>query len=663
MAYKYLNDNGLKAYTKKVKGALKDLHTPIAISTENTTESKAQNVRNIADFVAKAKAAGIADVNGMAVSCIIDDDYSGVGYFYLCGSGAYMILGVISCDDLSEHYVFCVGDTGAYSENSILTATTNNIVTSSMLDQGARKPIILTPETTEVNEATYQKLLSDDVDVIFKGAYDTFYYVFDVDRNDSVNDIEIRFVNTIGSIDTTDPSDYCFSVVSVYISKNAPHTVTMEFGEHSLSDILDYLGYLGKSVLSPVIQEINLIGTDTERKAKLDKFEADWKALTGASDMTGARFVGNVSVTTDGGDGTIVILNKDADGGYSGLSMTNTIDSAIKKIVVDSSTGSITITPLFSHLEPVEIFTDNSAESKKKNIDNINTYKANLEQLGVDTSKSFQVPYVIGIGDYMGCLYYSENENKYVGVGFEDDTTNVSNIQITSNGEYIETYLALDEDVQSAINLAQAVNAFGAIELKASDNAANKAALTAYKKILTDAGVVTTNGYSVPVRITGNAQEYHGMLNIGTGALLSGIVTDVNENHHYPFNVSTADGAITFDANNYFLEKTSNEVTEMLDAIKYSYTPVPLTATTSTNKTQLDLFLSKVPNAQVMHCTYKGVYAGTLHKIGTDWFGQLVKNTNNYEDCICIKLAANGTVTEGTTSFAQVNAKLDNIIG
>ena len=209
----------------------------------------------------------------------------------------------------------------------------------------------------------------------------------------------------------------------------------------------------------------------------------------------------------------------------------------------------------------------------------------------------------------------------------------------------------------------RSLQAFVAIELKASDNAANKAALTSYKKLLTNAGIRITNGYSVPVRITGNAQEYHGMLNIGTGALLSGIVTDANETHHYPFKVSTTDGAITFDANNYFLEKTSNEVTEMLDAIKYSYTPVPLTATASTNKTQLDLFISKVPNAQVMHCTYKDVYAGTLHKIGTDWFGQLVKNTNSYEDCICIKLVADGTVTEGTTSLSQVNAKLENIIG
>lgn len=66
---------------------------------------------------------------------------------------------------------------------------------------------------------------------------------------------------------------------------------------------------------------------------------------------------------------------------------------------------------------------------------------------------------------------------------------------------------------------------------------------------------------------------------------------------------------------NYFLEKTSNEVTEMLDAIKYSYTPVPLTSAILSNKAQLDVFLSNVPNAQVMHCTYKDVYAGTLHKI------------------------------------------------
>ncbi len=331
-----------------------------------------------------------------------------------------------------------------------------------------------------------------------------------------------------------------------------------------------------------ILQEINLIGTDADRKAKLAKFETDWKALTGASDMKGARFVG--MVTWDyGGDG----MERDAQG----------------------------------------VFTYNAG-------DETGDYEGYF-------------------GVVKGMMFSRESPLAEVKIDLDP----------SRKGEITITPLATQSDVDNVLELANAVKAFGAIELKASDNAANKAALTTYRKILTDAGVSTTNGYSVPVRITGNAQEYHGMLNIGTGALLSGIVTDVNENHHYPFNVSTADGAITFDANNYFLEKTSNEVTEMLDAIKYSYTPVPLTATTLSNKAQLEVFLSKVPNAQVMHVTYKDVYAGTLHKINGDWFGLLVKNTNNYEDALQVKLQADGTLIEGTTSLAQVNAKLDNIIG
>ena len=292
-----------------------------------------------------------------------------------------------------------------------------------------------------------------------------------------------------------------------------------------------------------------------------------------------------------------------------------------------------------------------------------------MEQLGVNTSKGFQIPIENIYSDIIsgGVLFYSPVTGLYTpyrGLLVEADDKVVRYFAITPQGEVIEENgLAFSSALDNVQILAKAVKAFGAIELKAGDNAANKAALTAYLKILTDAGISTTNGYSVPVRITGNAQEYHGMLNIGTGALLSGIVTDVNENHHYPFNVSTADGAITFDANNYFLEKTSNEVTEMLDAIKYSYTPVPLTATTLSNKAQLEVFLSKVPTAQVMHCTYKDVYAGTLHKINGDWFGLLVKNTNNYEDALQVKLQADGTLIEGTTSLAQVNAKLDTIIG
>lgn len=116
MAYKYLNDDGLKAYTKKVKGALKDLHTPIAISTLNTTESNAQNVRNITDFVAKAKAAGITDVDGMSVTCLLSSGYSGVGYLHFV-DGNYTLQGVEIQEELEHSTCFLVWDDGSYKKN------------------------------------------------------------------------------------------------------------------------------------------------------------------------------------------------------------------------------------------------------------------------------------------------------------------------------------------------------------------------------------------------------------------------------------------------------------------------------------------------------------------------------------------------------------------
>ena len=382
--------------------------------------------------------------------------------------------------------------------------------------------------------------------------------------------------------------------------------------------------------------------------------------MTGASDTTGARFVGRVQ----GEDYTGIFTWSIGNAGYVAL-VDGGERSYSMKVYLRPDTGSLVIVPLFSHLEPVEIFTDNSAASKQKNLDNLNAYKANLEELGVGESAQGSIAPIImsNVDDFPSQGFLSIGADLYSGYISNIGGVDYKGISVLSDGEVTFTTFVTSDNLEKVNTLANAVKAFGAIELKASDNAANKAALTAYKKILTDAGISTTNGYSVPVRITGNAQEYHGMLNIGTGALLSGIVTDVNENHHYPFNVSTADGVITFDANNYFLEKTSNEVTEMLDAIKYSYTPVPLTATTLSNKAQLEVFLSKVPSAQVMHCTYKDVYAGTLHKINGDWFGLLVKNTNNYEDALQVKLQADGTLIEGTTSLAQVNAKLDTIIG
>ena len=216
------------------------LNTPIPISTENTPEAKAQNVKNIADYVKKAKAAGIEDVNGMAVTCIIDGDYSGVGYLYSYNGAPIWVTGIITYDEtVSPPTVFIVDNEGWYNERELVIQGVSDQVTSGMLAQGARRPIILTPDTTEVDEETYQKLLSDDVDVMFKDASDVLYYIYDIDKK--VFDLEIRFVATLGSIDTTDPSDYWFSVAYVDISKNAPHTVTTTSSDHSLQDIFNDL--------------------------------------------------------------------------------------------------------------------------------------------------------------------------------------------------------------------------------------------------------------------------------------------------------------------------------------------------------------------------------------------------------------------------------------
>ena len=523
-----------------------------------------------------------------------------------------------------------------------------------------------------------------------------------------------------------------------------------------------------------ILKEIDLTGTDAERKAKLDQFEADWKALTGSDSLDGARFVGRLPATSTGQNNVLLTYNW-ADGEYKGLCSDDSyVNSSVS---VSTTNGSLFIAPLFQHLEAITIYVDNTPEHMQQNLDNIAAYEANLQALGVDTSYGFSfngnangytMQFVnsrhnkpkqfFAIQRYNSNGYFTtiDSDGRYYEESFSASYTlkslNAKSLEAitirTGNTDaiklanktaiegYVNNLKALGVDVtkgyyipfreesgirgfliynpvslvytilgasgdqllcigymdgghvlyttpvqlQKNTNLtttskqivgainevnaaAKGVKALGAIELKADDKAANKTALAAFLKVLTDAGIDTSNGYSTPIRITGNSQEYFGTLNIGTGTLLSGVVTDINESHHYPCNVNISDGELTFSETNYFLEKTSNEVVEMLDAIKYSHTPVPFTETTLSNKAQLEVFLSKVPDAQVMHCTYKGVYAGTLHKINGDWYGMLVKNTNDYADNLNVKLQADGTLIEGTTSVQSINAQLDAING
>lgn len=291
-----------------------------------------------------------------------------------------------------------------------------------------------------------------------------------------------------------------------------------------------------KAKITPVLQEIDLTGSNAHRKAKLDQFEADWKALTGASNLTGARFVGIVSI----GDSLISTLFcwNESDVRYTGVTNGTLEDESLRVVKINATVGTITITPLFSHLEPVTIYTDNTPEHMQANLDNIAAYEANLQALGVaDTPIGVIIP-------------------------------------ITTYGTSLTGYIQ-----------------------KGPDNHRNGFAVYTENTVC----------YEISVRGDGYYKQ--------------------------------------------FVLAYQTEVTEMLDAIKYSYTSVPFTDTTLSNKAQLEVFLSKVPDATVMHCTYKEIWAGTLHKINGDWYGLLVKNTNSPADNINIKLSADGTVI--TSNSAQ----------
>lgn len=374
------------------------LNNPIPISTEDTPEANAQNVKNITDYIEKAKAAGIEDVNGMAVTCIINDAYSGVGY--IMGNTDVAILGIKITDDLVNNTVFIIYG-GVYFERTVIAVGTSNKVDSDMLNEGARKPIILTPDTTEVDEETYQKLLSDDVDVVFKTSTknaNLCTLTYKVDNNE---DYLSLYFTCFSMEDSVIDGLYLYAY-GVKITKTSPHICSIT--ENQNSDFESFLdsSYLNKLTLTPVLQEIDLAGTDADRKAKLDQFAADWKTLTGASDLAGARFVGYFG----GPDNFIGIFTySPLIGGYSAIAMS---DSLSTYQVFISPTGVIMSNSLFYHLEPVVIRTDNTDSDMAYNVAAIKKYIDNLTFLGVYTYYGFTIPVSLTGNEFCGYLICNE---------------------------------------------------------------------------------------------------------------------------------------------------------------------------------------------------------------------------------------------------------------
>ena len=562
---KTLDAAGVKRLIQEIKGANKNLNAPIPISTENTPESMAQNVKNIADYVEKAKAAGIADVNGMAVTCIIDGENSGVGYLYVTNTQV-LICGILAYEDSSVSCISVID--GTYGESPIVVEGHTGQVTSDMLVEGARKPIILTSDTTEVDEETYQKLLSDDVDVVFKD--DEWYIPITLKSTDDLDVIFLDFSLVSCDASALDTFDSVVKDVQISITKKSPHKVTFSYNESSnLDAILQISGYLNKSNLSPVLQEIDLTGTDADRKAKLDQFANNWKTLTGADYLTGARFVGKFGITEDVERNVTGIMTYSAgdtateanDNCFYGICNGYSFSKQKSQIAVKVSCtdGSLTITPLFSHLEAIAIRTGNTPEDKAANVAAIKAYVNNLTALGVDVTKGYVIPCKLP-GSVGGVLCTISN-NLMVAI-------------TTNERRELNCY-----EVYIGGNNPGAVYWTGGFQLKISSN-------------------LTT-----------------------TSKQIVGAINEVN---------ALAKG--------------------------YS-TPIELTTETAQNKTAIDARVAaftaqgiSLTNGCCIPVTYKGVYAGNISLINGDWYGLLVKNTNNPADNINIKLSADGTITEGNSA-------------
>ena len=328
-----------------------------------------------------------------------------------------------------------------------------------MLVQGARKPIILTLDTTEIDEETYQKLLSDDVDVWLKidqlvGKFCPLIYKFD-----SGSALKLYF--TCFSIEGETIYDTYLNAYEMGITKTSPHTCSIfENFNNTLDVFINNAGYLNEAYLNPILQQINLTGTDADRKAKLDQFAKDWETLTGASDLVGARFVGQIT-TPKGGYASVLFTYNIGMSTFTGVTNLDDSDYRIHYSVYLDIEGALTIIPLFSHLEAITIQTLNIPANKKKNSDAIQAYVNNLIGIEVDVTKGYTIPIkTVGFENGVGIIYPNV-DNSYKGICIANGHSYI--ITISKDGTWDKQDLLLDSGSDYTILNTSAKDILGAI--------------------------------------------------------------------------------------------------------------------------------------------------------------------------------------------------------
>lgn len=393
----------------------------------------------------------------------------------------------------------------------------DNAVTSTKLAKGARKPIIITGDMTEVDEETYQKLSQEGTDVILSlgdgnGSFIGLQGIFNTGDT---------LILMFGYSDFNESDNGTIVTYAISINTSAPHTLTLA--------ATGACNPVPKSELISVLQEIDLTGTDVERKAKLDKFEADWKALTGASDLTGARFVGRFVITEDIERNVTGIMtysagddvNETNDNCFYGICNGYSFSKQKSQIAVKVSckNGSLTITPLFSHLEAITIYTDNTPEHMQANLDNIAAYEANLQALGVDTNNNYIIPIKFDeVDDEMGTSFpFGGFITTYGGYEGFVTSTLAENYKprhiLISQVEGGKVYLdELAYENQLSVYTPKTLNAksLEAITIKTDNSTANIAAVNAYVNNLKALGVDTTKGYEIPILYNSGSKGFIG---------------------------------------------------------------------------------------------------------------------------------------------------------
>ena len=442
------------------------LNTPIPISTDNTPESIAQNVKNIADYVEKAKAAGIADVNGMGVTCLIDDYFSGVGYIF--GNTNVSIQGIKTTDDLVDNRVFSIQN-GEYYDSKIQSENSNELSTTSKK---------LVPAINEVNTLAKSKGNGTITEVRMNGVSKGTSGVVDLGtvltEHQDISGKQDKTDNTLATTDKT-----VIGAINEINTKvgNLTGALTWKGKLDTLPAVTDYEA---GNVISVGNKEYVLTVTGSTKVWEELGDEGSY-LLKSAAEKTYAKktdiptipaipTVNNpkVSIKMNGTEKGSFTLNQ-ASAGEVDL---GTVITAHQDI-----SGKVDKTLNAKAFEAITILTSNTAEAMNANKAAVQAYVNNLTELGVDTTKGFNVPVRIRTDDdFYGCLtgeYHTDRGYFLSGTIFSVawGAYYIKDIFIAPDGQYMELITIKNDNGLNTTskNLIGAINEVNTLAKKKQD--------------------------------------------------------------------------------------------------------------------------------------------------------------------------------------------------